>query len=70
MYKISSFVLCAFLVLATTTDALAYGDPASGGFVIQAVLAGAFAGVALLKGQFGRIMYALKAKSANKSESA
>ena len=35
---------------------VAYGDPAAGGFALQVLVASAFAGMALLRGQFSRLM--------------
>jgi hypothetical protein len=49
-------ILSLYILLGIVPSALAYGDPAAGAFVLQAVLAGALAGVALLRGQMARFV--------------
>jgi hypothetical protein len=64
MAKTHTFSACVLLVLTLSTGALAYGDPASGGFIIQAILAGGFAAVAMLHSKFGQVISAIKVKLA------
>ena len=54
---------CMVLALGFAPSAFAYGDPAASAFVIQAILAGAFAGLAMLKGQISRLTSVFRARS-------
>jgi hypothetical protein len=64
----NTYLTFSLLVMAITLtpSAFAYGDPAAGGFVIQAMLAGGLAAMAVLRGQFGRLTSSLRFWSKSK----
>lgn len=63
MNRFSGNLLGLGLLIASAPAAYAYGDPAASGFVIQAVLAGGFAGLALLRGQAAKLFGMLLGKT-------
>jgi hypothetical protein len=58
-----SLYLVLFVTLGLTSNAFAYGDPAAGGFLIQVLLAGGLASVAVVRCHFGRIVDFFKLKA-------
>jgi hypothetical protein len=65
--NVNAFCMVLLLALGMAPSALAYGDPAAGGFLLQVLLAGALGSVAVLKMHFGKIIGLFRGRNMTQS---